>query len=45
MTLHPGDLIATGTPEGVGPLRPGDEVAVSIEGIGRLVTRVAAAAD
>ncbi len=36
MTLLPGDLIATGTPEGVGPLRPGDRVAVVIEGIGRL---------
>lgn len=42
MTLLPGDLIATGTPEGVGPLRPGDEVAVSIDGIGRLVNPVAA---
>ncbi|MFQ5876764.1 MAG: fumarylacetoacetate hydrolase family protein [Acidobacteriota bacterium] len=40
MTLEPGDLIATGTPEGVGPLRHGDEVAVSIEGIGRLSNRV-----
>lgn len=36
MTLCPGDLIATGTPDGVGPLHPGDEVTVSIEGIGRL---------
>ena len=26
MTLHPGDLISTGTPEGVGPLRPGEEI-------------------
>ncbi len=41
MTLYPGDLIATGTPEGVGPLRPGDEVTVAIEGIGRLTSRVA----
>jgi len=40
MTLLPGDLIATGTPEGVGPLAPGDEVTVSIEGIGRLTSRV-----
>ncbi len=40
MTLEPGDLIATGTPSGVGPLQPGDEVCVSIEGIGRLVNRV-----
>jgi 2-keto-4-pentenoate hydratase/2-oxohepta-3-ene-1,7-dioic acid hydratase in catechol pathway len=42
MTLEPGDVIATGTPEGVGPLAPGDEVCVSIEGIGRLVNRVEA---
>lgn len=43
MTLLPGDLIATGTPEGVGPLEPGDEVTVSIDGIGRLTNRVEAA--
>src|SRR2546430_9258398 len=36
MTLHPGDLIATGTPAGVGPLLPGDVVEVSIAGIGVL---------
>ena len=42
MTLWPGDLIATGTPEGVGPLAPGDEVIVSIDGIGRLASRVEA---
>ncbi len=35
-TLLPGDLIATGTPEGVGPLQPGDVVEVSVEGIGTL---------
>ena len=40
MTLEPGDLIATGTPEGVGPLAAGDEVTVAIAGIGRLVNRV-----
>ena len=34
MTLEPGDLIATGTPPGVGPLAPGDVVRVEIEGIG-----------
>ena len=44
MTLRPGDLIATGTPEGVGPLRPGDQVEVRIEGVGRLRNRVVAAA-
>lgn len=40
MTLNAGDVIATGTPSGVGPLKPGDEVVVEIEGIGRLVNRV-----
>ena len=36
MTLFPGDLIATGTPEGVGPLVAGDVVEVSVEGVGTL---------
>lgn len=36
MTLLPGDLIATGTPKGVGPVVAGDVVEVSVEGIGRL---------
>jgi 2-keto-4-pentenoate hydratase/2-oxohepta-3-ene-1,7-dioic acid hydratase in catechol pathway len=36
MTLLPGDVILTGTPAGVGPLVDGDEVEVSIEGIGIL---------
>jgi 2-keto-4-pentenoate hydratase/2-oxohepta-3-ene-1,7-dioic acid hydratase in catechol pathway len=36
LTLEPGDVIATGTPEGVGALSDGDEVVVEIEGIGRL---------
>jgi 2-keto-4-pentenoate hydratase/2-oxohepta-3-ene-1,7-dioic acid hydratase in catechol pathway len=36
MTLLPGDLIATGTPAGVGPLTPGDVVEVSVGGIGVL---------
>lgn len=36
MTLLPGDLIATGTPAGVGPLVAGDRVDVSVEGIGTL---------
>ncbi len=35
-TLLPGDLIATGTPEGVGPLLNGDVVEVTVEGIGTL---------
>ncbi len=36
MTLYPGDVIATGTPPGVGPLNPGDVVEVEIEKIGLL---------
>ncbi len=36
MTLHPGDVIATGTPEGVGPLVDGDVVVATVEGIGAL---------
>lgn len=36
MTLEPGDVIATGTPEGVGPLSDGDAVEIEIEGIGTL---------
>ena len=36
MTLFPGDLILTGTPAGVAPMKPGDEVAVAVEGIGTL---------
>lgn len=36
MTLNPGDVIATGTPAGVGPTAPGDRVDVQIEGIGVL---------
>ena len=42
MTLHPGDVIATGTPSGVGPLVPGDRVTVRIEGIGELTNPVVA---
>ncbi len=42
LTLEPGDVIATGTPEGVGPLSDGDEVAVSVEGVGTLRHTVSA---
>lgn len=42
MTLYPGDLISTGTPEGVGPLTPGDVVTIEIERIGRMSVTVAA---
>src|SRR3989339_22987 len=40
MTLLPGDIISTGTPQGIGPMKPGDTVAVSIEGIGTLENNV-----
>jgi 2-keto-4-pentenoate hydratase/2-oxohepta-3-ene-1,7-dioic acid hydratase in catechol pathway len=40
MTLYPGDLFSTGTPEGVGPLTPGDEVTLEVERIGRMSVRV-----
>lgn len=36
ITLEPGDLVATGTPSGVGPLRPGDRVEVEVSGVGVL---------
>ena len=41
MTLNPGDLIITGTPAGIGPMKPGDEIEVRIEGIGSLKNSVA----
>jgi 2-keto-4-pentenoate hydratase/2-oxohepta-3-ene-1,7-dioic acid hydratase in catechol pathway len=40
MTLLPGDVILTGTPDGVGPMSVGDTVSVTIEGIGTLTNRV-----
>ncbi|HET7358413.1 MAG TPA: fumarylacetoacetate hydrolase family protein [Nocardioidaceae bacterium] len=40
MTLLPGDVILTGTPEGVGPMQVGDEIEVSISGIGSLTNKV-----
>lgn len=41
MTLEPGDVILTGTPAGVGAMKPGDKVEVKIEGIGNLTNVVA----
>jgi 2-keto-4-pentenoate hydratase/2-oxohepta-3-ene-1,7-dioic acid hydratase in catechol pathway len=41
MTLLPGDVIATGTPAGIGPLSSGDRFTVKIEGIGELANPVA----
>ncbi len=43
MTLEPGDLVLTGTPEGVGPLAVGDTVEVTVEGVGTLQNTVEAA--
>lgn len=40
MTLQPGDMIATGTPEGLADVVPGDEVVVEVEGVSRLVNRI-----
>ena len=40
MTLEKGDIIATGTPPGVGSMKPGDEIEASIEGIGTLKNKV-----
>ena len=42
MTLEPGDLILTGTPSGIGPVQPGDIMAVEIEGLGTLCNQVVA---
>jgi 2-keto-4-pentenoate hydratase/2-oxohepta-3-ene-1,7-dioic acid hydratase in catechol pathway len=40
MTLEPGDVVITGTPDGVGPLQPGDKVEVEVGGIGILETHI-----
>jgi 2-keto-4-pentenoate hydratase/2-oxohepta-3-ene-1,7-dioic acid hydratase in catechol pathway len=45
MTLNPGDIIATGTPAGVGPMTPGDRVDVQVEGIGVLSNTYARTSD
>jgi 2-keto-4-pentenoate hydratase/2-oxohepta-3-ene-1,7-dioic acid hydratase in catechol pathway len=45
VTLYPGDIIATGTPEGVGPIRPGDQVTIRIERIGEMQLAVGETAD
>ena len=43
MTLLPGDSKLTGTPAGIGPMRPGQSVSVTVDGIGTLTNRVVAA--
>ena len=40
MTLEPGDIISTGTPAGVGPLKAGDRVTIKVEGVGELTNPV-----
>ena len=40
MTLEPGDIISTGTPQGVGPITAGDTVRVNVDGVGELVNPV-----
>lgn len=42
MTLFPGDIVITGTPRGIAPMKPGDTVEVEIDGIGTLKNRVQA---
>jgi 2-keto-4-pentenoate hydratase/2-oxohepta-3-ene-1,7-dioic acid hydratase in catechol pathway len=44
-TLYPGDIISTGTPEGVSPIVPGDTVVASVEKIGTMEVKVRAAAE
>eukprot|EP01106_Pelomyxa_sp_JSP_P000493 TRINITY_DN1071_c0_g2_i3.p1 TRINITY_DN1071_c0_g2~~TRINITY_DN1071_c0_g2_i3.p1 ORF type:complete len:230 (+),score=59.21 TRINITY_DN1071_c0_g2_i3:8-697(+) len=43
MTLEEGDIVMTGTPDGVGPVRPGDVITAGIEGIGEVTAPVTAA--
>ncbi|MFN8147574.1 MAG: fumarylacetoacetate hydrolase family protein, partial [Candidatus Nanopelagicales bacterium] len=40
MTLHPGDIIATGTPAGVGPVVDGDRIRIEIERVGAMTVDV-----
>jgi 2-keto-4-pentenoate hydratase/2-oxohepta-3-ene-1,7-dioic acid hydratase in catechol pathway len=42
-TLHPGDVLLTGTPQGVGPVRPGDVMLASLERVGEMRVTVSAA--
>jgi 2-keto-4-pentenoate hydratase/2-oxohepta-3-ene-1,7-dioic acid hydratase in catechol pathway len=45
MTLLPGDIISTGTPSGVGPIQPGDQVTIHVEGVGALTNPVTSRED
>jgi 2-keto-4-pentenoate hydratase/2-oxohepta-3-ene-1,7-dioic acid hydratase in catechol pathway len=40
MTLEPGDIVSTGTPAGVGPIKAGDTVEVEVQGVGVLRNEV-----
>ena len=40
MTLLPGDIVTTGTPSGIGPMKPGDTIEIEVEGIGVLKNKV-----
>lgn len=42
-TLYPGDIVMTGTPEGVGPVRPGDTITMTLDGVGAMTVGVRAA--
>ena len=42
-TLYPGDIFLSGTPAGVGPMKPGDELVATIEKVGTMRVRVRAA--
>ena len=42
-TLHSGDVLLTGTPEGVGPVKPGDRIVAEVQGIGRMEVAVRSA--
>ena len=44
MTLEPGDIVATGTPDGIGPLEPGDRVEIEVAGVGSVSNPVVRAA-
>ena len=39
-TLYPGDIVSTGTPRGVGAMKPGDVVEIEIEGVGKLRNKI-----
>ncbi|MCB6184951.1 fumarylacetoacetate hydrolase family protein [Leeia sp. TBRC 13508] len=45
MTLNPGDMICTGTPEGLSDVKPGDLVEVEVEHVGRLANRIVSEAE